>query len=188
MLGRIVYARLRQALLPDLRRAWSKDVDASVKTLQRELSQMQAELSSLRQAHDALAVKEWLQSRESLMATLDARLRVEPIRAHVLKAVDGAQMSSEPTTHAVVEHILPADFYELVNAAIPPPELFPARDPVKQDFHIDEHLATAPPHPGQGLLGFLVGDLCECPETNVAYLIIDAALRLSLPIDRKSVV
>src|SRR5438034_117879 len=47
---------------------------------------------------------------------------------------------------------------------------------------IHEHLATAPPHPGQGLLGFLVGDLCECPETNVAYLIIDAALRLSLPI------
>src|SRR3989441_7584290 len=47
---------------------------------------------------------------------------------------------------------------------------------------IHEHLATAPPHPGQGLLGFLVGDLCECPETNVAYLVIDAALRLSLPI------
>src|SRR2546425_10527174 len=47
---------------------------------------------------------------------------------------------------------------------------------------IHEHLATAPPHPGQGLLGFLAGDLCECPETNVAYLVIDAALRLSLPI------
>jgi hypothetical protein len=144
VLGRLVYARLRQALLPDLRRAWSKDVDASVKTLQRELSQMQAELSALHQAHDALAVREWLQSREPLMATLEARLRVEPIRAHVLKAVDSAQMSSEPTTHAVVENILPADFYELVNAAIPPPELFPARDPVKQDFHIDEHLASAP--------------------------------------------
>jgi hypothetical protein len=43
---------------------------------------------------------------------------------------------------------------------------------------IHEHLAT-PPGPGQGLLGFLVGDLCECPETGVSYLVIDAALRLS---------
>src|SRR5881396_1739890 len=47
---------------------------------------------------------------------------------------------------------------------------------------IHEHLTTAPPHPGQGLLGFLVGDMCECSETNVAYLVIDAALRLSQPI------
>src|SRR5213593_2174854 len=47
---------------------------------------------------------------------------------------------------------------------------------------IHEHLTTALPHPGQGLLGFLVGDMCECPDTNVAYLVIDAALRLSQPI------
>src|SRR5213078_2086486 len=46
---------------------------------------------------------------------------------------------------------------------------------------VREHLATAPP-PGQGILGFLVGDMCECPDTNVSYLIIDAALRLSQPI------
>jgi hypothetical protein len=139
-----VYSRLKTALLPEFRRAWSKDVDASVKTLQRELSQMQAELSSLRQAHDALAVKEWQQSREPLLATLDARLQLEPIRAHIVNAVARAQVSTDPTTHAVIENILPKDFYDLVNAAIPPPELFPSRDPVKQDFHIDEHLAAAP--------------------------------------------
>lgn len=46
---------------------------------------------------------------------------------------------------------------------------------------IHEHLA-APWKPGQGLIGFLVGDLCECPETNASYLIIDSALRLGLPI------
>ena len=40
---------------------------------------------------------------------------------------------------------------------------------------VREHLATAPPS-GQGILGFLVGDLCECPDSNVSYL------------DRKSVV
>src|SRR5216117_1889656 len=39
---------------------------------------------------------------------------------------------------------------------------------------ISEHVAT-PLRAGQGVLGFLLGDLCECPETNVSYLVIDAA-------------
>ena len=43
---------------------------------------------------------------------------------------------------------------------------------------IHEHIAT-PARPGQGVLGFLLGDLCECPDTNVSYLVIDAALRLN---------
>ena len=43
---------------------------------------------------------------------------------------------------------------------------------------IHEHVAT-PARPGQGVLGFLFGDVCECPETNVSYLVIDAALRLN---------
>jgi len=43
---------------------------------------------------------------------------------------------------------------------------------------IHEHVAT-PHRPGQGLLGFLLGDQCECPETGVSYLVIDVALRLN---------
>jgi hypothetical protein len=43
---------------------------------------------------------------------------------------------------------------------------------------VHEHVATQA-RPGQGVLGFLIGDLCECPETNVSYLVIDAALRLN---------
>src|SRR5229473_2891384 len=46
---------------------------------------------------------------------------------------------------------------------------------------IHEHIAT-PHRPGQGILGFLLGDLCECPDTNVSYLVIDLALRLNQPI------
>ena len=140
-----VYSRLRTVLLPELRKAWSKDFDSSVKALQRDLTQVQAELAELRRAHQALAVKEWTQSREPLLATLDARLSLEPIRAHILDAVEHATVCTDPTTYAVIENILPADFYELVNAAIPPPELFPSRDPVKQTFHLDEHLDGAPP-------------------------------------------
>jgi len=41
-----------------------------------------------------------------------------------------------------------------------------------------EHLAT-PHRSGQGILGFLLGDECECPETGVSYLVIDVAVRLN---------
>lgn len=43
---------------------------------------------------------------------------------------------------------------------------------------IYEHLAVLPP-PGQGILGFLLGDRCECPVTGTSYVVIDAALRLT---------
>ena len=43
---------------------------------------------------------------------------------------------------------------------------------------IYQHLATIPP-PGQGTLGFMLGDRCECPVTGVSYSVIDAALRLN---------
>src|SRR2546423_8481508 len=98
-----VYSRLKTALIPEFRRAGSKDLDSSVKTLQRELSSVQAELAELRRSHQSLVVKEWTQSREPLLATLDARLSVEPIRAHVLEAVARATVCADPTTHAVIE-------------------------------------------------------------------------------------
>jgi len=44
---------------------------------------------------------------------------------------------------------------------------------------IYEHVAASPARSGQGTLGFLLGDLCECPDTNVSYLVVDAALRLN---------
>jgi hypothetical protein len=139
-----VYSRLKAALLPEFRRAWSKDVDTSVKSLQRELSHVQAELAALHRAHDALAIGNWSRSREPLLDELDARLRLEPIRSHIVDAVQRAAVCPDPTTHVVIENILPPDFYDLVNTAIPPAELFPSRDPVKQDFHLDEHLEGAP--------------------------------------------
>ena len=46
---------------------------------------------------------------------------------------------------------------------------------------IHEHVAAAV-RPDQGSLGFLVGDLCECPETGVSYLVIDSTLRFAQPI------
>jgi hypothetical protein len=144
VLGRVVYSRLKSALLPDFRRAWSKDIETSVKTLERTLSDVQTELADLRSAHHALVLKNWTESRAPLLEGLDDRLSLDRIREHVISAVNRAAVCAEPTTHAVIENVFPADFYELVSAAIPPAELFPSRDPIKQDFHLDEHLDGAP--------------------------------------------
>jgi len=100
MFGRLVYAHLKSALLPDFQRAWLKDVDASVKTLQRTLSDVQAELADLRRAHHALVVKEWTASRAPLLDGLDARLSLDRISAHIMNAVDEATVCTAPTTHA----------------------------------------------------------------------------------------
>jgi proteasome lid subunit RPN8/RPN11 len=43
---------------------------------------------------------------------------------------------------------------------------------------VHEHLTALPPV-GQGILGFLLGDRCECPVTGTSYVVIDAALRLT---------
>ena len=139
-----VTARLRQMLLPELRRAWTRDLDPPLKALQHEVERLQRELATLRSAHDALALREFTASRGVYLESLDALLALEPIQAHIEQAISNAVVESEPTTHAVIENILPPAFYELVAAAIPPPELFPSRDPVKQDFHLDLHLDGAP--------------------------------------------
>ena len=139
-----MYARFRRSLVAELRPAWLRDVDASVKSVQKELARVQGELAALRESHDALVVKDWTSSRAALLAGVDQRLALDPIAAHIRAAVAGATVFTEPTTHAVIENVLPAEFYELVSTAIPPAETFPSRDPVKQDFHIDTHLADAP--------------------------------------------
>jgi hypothetical protein len=139
-----LYARLKGALLPELRRAWSRDIETSLKDVQRELSKAQAQLAELRRSQDALVVKDWINTRAPLLAGLDARLLLGRVREHILAAVNAATVFDDPTTHAVIDNILPADVYALVSAAIPPEPVFPLRDSVKRDFHIDEHLATAP--------------------------------------------
>lgn len=152
MLGRLVYQRLRRVLLPDFRRLWTRDIDARVKDLQLEsrvkdlqqrLAATQSELSFLRTAHRRLALSEWTASRAALADTLGSRLALDRIRAHVRDAVTNATVHTEPTTHAVIEQVLPPDFYELLSRAIPPSEFFPDRDPVKQDWEM-EALDRAP--------------------------------------------
>jgi len=147
VLGRLVYQRLRRVLLPDFRRLWTRDIDARlkdlqletrVKDLQQRLAVTQSEVSSLRAAHRKLALSEWTASRAALLDTLGSRLSLDRIRAHVCSAVANATVHTEPTTHVVIDRVLPPDFYELLSRAIPPSEFFPDRDPVKQDWEMEE--------------------------------------------------
>ncbi len=147
MLGRLVYQRLRRVLLPDFRRLWRRDIDARIKDLQLEsrvkdlqqrLAATQSELSFLRVAHRKLALREWTASRAALADTLGSRLSLDRIRAHVCNAVAHASVHTEPTTYVVIDQVLPPDFYELLSRAIPPSEFFPDRDPVKQDWEMEE--------------------------------------------------
>lgn len=124
-------------MLPDLRRVWTRDLEGRVKELRQGVAALEAELTELRRAHRALALTAWYERRAGLLERLDERLAPEPIRAHVTSAVARADLCTDPTPHLVIDHVLPPDFYELLTSAVPPPELFPDRDPVKQDFEMD---------------------------------------------------
>lgn len=133
MLGQLVYQRL----LPYFRKAWTRDVEVRVKDLRQHLAGMQAELAELRRSHRKLVISEWTARRAALLPSLDARLNLDAIRDHVTRAVQQAVVDTEPTTHVIVEQVLPDDFYALLTDAIPPAEMFPDRDPVKQDYEME---------------------------------------------------
>ena len=137
MLGRLVYQRLRRVLLPDLRRVWTRDLDARLKDVHQSLTRVEAEIAQLRRTNRQLVLSEWTARRAPLLQQLDARLSADAIRGHIRQAVATSAIATDPTTHVVIESIVPPDFYELLLDAIPPAEAFPDRDPVKQDFKMD---------------------------------------------------
>lgn len=139
MLGQIVYQRL----LPYFRKAWTRDVEVRVKDLRQHLSAVQAELAELQRSHRKLVIGEWMARRALLLPTLDSRLNADAIRAHVTNVVRATPVTTEPTTYAVFDRVLPDDFYTLLAEAIPPAEMFPTRDPVKTDYEMDE-MPSAP--------------------------------------------
>lgn len=81
--------------------------------------------------------------RALLAAQAERTLHIDAIRAHVSAVVANARPESLPTAHLLIENVLPPEFYDLLVAAMPPPELFSSRDPVKQDFEMDA-LGQAP--------------------------------------------
>ena len=61
---------------------------------------------------------------------------LEDIRVaeHVRRAVAAAALQTDPYEHVVVDRVFPDDVYDLLIRAIPPPEFFSDRDPIKQNL------------------------------------------------------
>jgi hypothetical protein len=108
----------------DFRRPGRKTWTRRSRQLQRELSQMQAELAALRAGARRARREGVAQSREPLLAALDARLRLNRFARTSSGGRAARSLHGSDDAHGHREHPA-ADFYELVNAAIPPAELFP---------------------------------------------------------------
>ena len=141
LFGRLLVTRLRKALLPQFQRHWTRDFDTSLKDVRAALAAIRTELSTLQDLRRRVALLDWIERRRPLLEHLGT-LSAESLRPHVLRAIADAQVVADPTTHVIVENVLPADFYQLLVEAIPPAEIFSTRDPVKQDFEMAD-LPTA---------------------------------------------
>ena len=143
MLGRLLLPWLRAAVRPEIRQVASEHGE-TVRELRRNVAELQTQLAHLRSDHHAFVVNTWTEQRSRWLPGLDDRLQLESLRAHLTEAIQSAPLVLEPTAHLLIENPFPRDFYELAAAAIPPGELFPLQQGVKQEFVIDKHLAEAP--------------------------------------------
>jgi hypothetical protein len=143
VLRRFVFRRLQRALLPDLQRRWSRDIESSLGDMRARLVHLETELSELRAFKQRVTVEQWSLRVAPLLAKVD-RIPLADVRRHLASAIASAALVTEPTTHMVVREVLPAEVYDLLVSAIPPSELFPSRDPVKRDFEMSA-LDSAPP-------------------------------------------
>lgn len=135
--------RLRSVMLPDFRRSWEKDVEASATRLQETIDHLRQEVQELRATQSGLLVAELDRRDSEHLATARERLDAARIRAHIVEAVRCAVVDPQPTPHIVVPNVLPDDIYQLLLNSIPPQALFSRRDPLKQDFEMDA-LPAAP--------------------------------------------
>lgn len=135
--------RLRSVMLPDFRRSWEKDVEASATRLQETIDDLRQEVQELRAAQSGLLVAELDRRDSEHLATASERLDAARTRAHIAEAVRRAVVDPQPTPHVVIPNVLPDDIYQLLLDSIPPQALFSRRDPLKQDFEMDA-LPAAP--------------------------------------------
>jgi hypothetical protein len=135
--------RLRRVMLPDFRRNWERDVEASATRLRETIDALRHEVQELRDTQSELLVAELDRRDSASFATVKARLDAERARAHITRALRCAAIEPQPTPHLVVENVLPDDLYQLLLESMPPQALFSRRDMLKQDFEMDA-LAEAP--------------------------------------------
>jgi len=143
MIARALYMRLRRVMLPDFRRNWEKDVEASATRLRETIDELRHEVEELRAAQSSLLVAELDRRDRAQFATVKLSLDAERVRTHLDRVLRCVVVEPEPTPHVVVENVLPDDIYQLLLETMPPPALFSRHDLLKQDFEMDA-LPTAP--------------------------------------------
>ena len=139
----------RSKLTARLRAVWRHEADEALKPLRKEVRRLTGEVDALRTALQHTAARAAsgdrsaaqircimeldAQQREQL-ASVPTLLDERQIQAHVARAVNAAELRSEPFEHIVVEQILPPAVYDLLIAAMPPAVFFDDRDPIKRNL------------------------------------------------------
>lgn len=117
-------------------------MSVAVGDLTSRLQAMEREVAELRAFRRETLRQQWTSERVSLLAEVSG-LDLAAVGVHVASALARAELVADPTTHMVVDDVLPSRVYELLSAAIPPIDCFPDRDPVKRDVEMSA-LASMP--------------------------------------------
>lgn len=118
-----------------------EDVRASVPS---EVEQLRHRLRSMeREARRLRAVIAIDQAQRPRWDQLESTLNAAEVEATIARAFADAEFDDVPMPHVVLRNLWPAATYAAFLEAIPPDELFPDKDPVKQNVKIRQ-IETAP--------------------------------------------
>jgi hypothetical protein len=154
----------RSGVLPLLRHQWREDqgsanaklekrLDKQVSSLKEQIDRLSAELTQRMQQVQPIAVSERVGDLDRevriLRATLALNLAqrnkgaddpglLDPDRvgAHVQRAIAAARMETEPSSHIVINDLVPDDTYQALLDGIPPSAFFSQKDNIKQNLKL----------------------------------------------------
>jgi HPt (histidine-containing phosphotransfer) domain-containing protein len=130
----------------------TEQLEAAVKALSKQVENARVREAQLR------AIYQRDVEMEPHLERLPALLDADAIGAHVARALAGARICDEPFPYAVVNDVLPADFYEALIRGLPPVEVFADRPVNKQRLVVPFEIAPAY---SRRVWGFLVRDVLD---------------------------
>ena len=138
-----------------------RDLEAAVKTLEQTVESMRLREAQLFAAYRADV------ELEPHLRQLPSILNAETIAAHVRCALARTTVRTEPFPHALVDNILPSDFYDALVRGLPPTEMFAGKPVNKQRVVVPFEIAPAY---SRRVWDFLVKDVLD---RVVAELVVD---------------
>lgn len=135
---------LRSGIFGFLRDAWSRDDAKRAELAGKAVERLEGELRELRAEVRRLAVVEARNEvQQAQLAGIGPLLAAPTTADHIRDAVRLAPLLIDPAPHLIVDGLLPPEVYRALLDALPPPECFTTRDPVKQDLELAD-LARTP--------------------------------------------